>query len=120
MENRPFRIVNWVMVALFAVSVVVQLNDPDPWRWIAIYGAASAACLLARPGRAGWLAPAIVAIAPRTLPNLVIRDLVKPMQEKTPAIEESRELLGLVIISVWMGVLVLARARLERRRRTGS
>lgn len=40
------------MVPLFLLAVAVQWNDPDPVRWMAIYGAAFGVCLvvaLSRP-----------------------------------------------------------------------
>ena len=124
-----FRVVNSVMAAIFVLGAAVQYNDPDPWRWIAIYGAAAVSCLLDSRLRPGWVAPAAVGVAslvwiaasaPRILPHLVIRDLVRPMQEKTPAIEESRELLGLVIIAVWMGLLAMSWIRRKRERQRDS
>jgi hypothetical protein len=38
-----FRIVDALMALIFLAAVAVQYNDPDPIRWMAIYGAA---CLL--------------------------------------------------------------------------
>ena len=38
--NAFVRAFNGLMCALFLLSVVVQWNDPDPLRWMAIYGAA--------------------------------------------------------------------------------
>ncbi len=56
-----FRIVNGVMALLFAVAVAVQYNDPDPIRWMAIYGAASIVTLMtAARGRAPVFAAAVV------------------------------------------------------------
>jgi hypothetical protein len=37
----------WAMAALFALSAAVQWNDPDPWLWIAVYGASAVASGLA-------------------------------------------------------------------------
>ncbi|HTL36264.1 MAG TPA: transmembrane 220 family protein, partial [Kofleriaceae bacterium] len=34
----------WVMAVLFMVCVGLQENDPDPVRWMALYGAAGIAC----------------------------------------------------------------------------
>ena len=42
-----FRLLNGLMAVLFAVAVVVQFNDPDPLRWMAVYGAALAVSTLA-------------------------------------------------------------------------
>jgi hypothetical protein len=33
-----FRVANAVMTLLFLVATFVQYNDPDPIRWMAIYG----------------------------------------------------------------------------------
>lgn len=32
------KIVNITLAILFLVFAVVQMNDPDPWLWVAIYG----------------------------------------------------------------------------------
>lgn len=32
------KVFNIVLTILFALFAVVQLNDPDPWVWVAIYG----------------------------------------------------------------------------------
>ena len=42
-----FRLLNGLMAVLFAVAVVVQFNDPDPLRWVAVYGAALTVSALA-------------------------------------------------------------------------
>ena len=58
---------NWLMCALFLLSVLVQWNDPDPVRWMAIYGAALVVCLAvalrARVPAAAALLIAVVALA---------------------------------------------------------
>lgn len=38
------RIMNYLMVALFAYSAVVQLNDPNPVPWMLLYLAAMVFC----------------------------------------------------------------------------
>ena len=90
---------------MFLLGAILQYNDPDPVRWILVYGAATVACLLARRVQHCVILPVVVglgclvwavAIAPRVLPDLEVGNLVKKMEVKTPAIEESRELLGLV------------------------
>jgi Transmembrane family 220, helix len=35
-----YRVINWVMAVLFLFAAVVQYNDPDPVRWMAMYLAA--------------------------------------------------------------------------------
>ena len=47
-EHLVFRLGNALMALLFGFAAALQLNDPDPVRWIAVYGAASVlAALLA-------------------------------------------------------------------------
>ena len=108
------RIANAVMLAAFALSVVVQINDPDPLVWIAIYGCAAVACLLALLGRGHWSYPAILAavasvwaarIAPRVVGAVPVSDMFGAFEMESVAIEESREMYGLLIVAVWMAVL---------------
>ena len=53
------RIANGVMAVLFAFAAAVQYNDPDPLRWMAMYGLAMLACGLALAGRLPRLLPAL-------------------------------------------------------------
>ncbi len=32
------KVINIILTVLFALFAIVQLNDPDPWLWVAIYG----------------------------------------------------------------------------------
>ena len=41
------RVVNFLLAALFLVFAFVQINDPDPLIWIAIYGAMAVVCVMA-------------------------------------------------------------------------
>jgi hypothetical protein len=51
------------MAVLFLVAAAVQYNDPDPLRWMAIYGLAGLACLLALAGWLPRLAPVLIGLA---------------------------------------------------------
>jgi hypothetical protein len=111
------------MVAAFALSAIVQYNDPDPLGWMAIYAAAAAAGIAWRRWpfalavglvAAAWAA----ALAPQALPGLRPGDLVKTMHAGTPSIELGRELLGLVLVAGWMAVLVSYGRLAARRART--
>lgn len=109
---------NWLMCALFLLSVLVQWNDPDPVRWMAIYGAALAVCLAvalrARVPAAAPLLIAVVALAwaiatidgGRTTGYLHMFDA---WEMKSPNVEEAREATGLLIVGVWMLVIAVAR-----------
>ena len=114
------RIANAVMCALFGFGALLQLNDPDPLRWVAIYGAAAATC--------GWLAftrrrnalmrvlPALVAavaltwaasIAYGSSGRVGFMRLFEAWEMKNAAVEERRELSGLLIVGTWMIVASL-------------
>ncbi len=107
-----------VMGLLFLLAVAVQYNDPDPLQWMAIYGAAALACLLAVRGRLPRWLPAVVgvialgwaaALAPRVVGQVAPGDLFREAGMATLAIEEAREMLGLLIVAGWMLVLLAMR-----------
>lgn len=103
------------MTALFALAAVVQFNDPDPWRWVAVYGAACALAALAAfrarvppvihtlvAGGAALWAVSIVAGGPPAVEYLHMFDA---WEMESPAVESAREATGLVIVAAWMSVL---------------
>jgi len=107
------------MLLLFTLGAAVQVNDPDPTRWIAVYALAAAACLLSLLRRVPWTLPALVCalalawaatLAPRVAGRVPFRDMFGAFEMRTAGIEESREMYGLLIIAAWMAVLAL-RAR---------
>ena len=114
-----YRNSNWVMAALFLFAVVVQYNDPDPVRWMAIYGAACVISIVAakRGGVPRW-APIVVFVLAlgwsieimtgvRTLN--VYAHMFDAWEMKSAPIEEAREASGLVIVAIWMVALTLWR-----------
>jgi hypothetical protein len=114
---------NGLMAILFLVAVAVQRNDPDPLRWMAIYGLAALACVLAVAGRLPRLAPVLIGlvalvwaatIAPGVLGRVSLGDLFESYAMKSESVEEAREMGGLTIVTVWMALLALVGARLTR------
>lgn len=106
-----FRLASYVMAALLAVCVALQYNDPDPIRWMAIYGAAMVIAALL-PSRKN-LVPAGFLVAALTLAwaayllydvwgRMEVADLVEKMSEKGGAVEEGRESGGLAIAGCWL------------------
>jgi hypothetical protein len=117
------------MLVLFACSVVVQFNDPDPFGWVALYAAAAGACALSLGRRLRWWFPAVVAaaalvwastIAPRVVGIVPFLEMFGAFEMKSVAIEESRELYGLALTAGWMAVLSVRTARRAGRRTTAS
>lgn len=109
-----FQVANGLAFVAFAASAAVQVNDPDPLRWIAIYAGAAAACLIPARHPIARTVPAAIGVialvwalvlSPEVVGKTELPDLVAPMQDKTPEIEYGREMLGLLIAAAWMAVL---------------
>jgi hypothetical protein len=123
-----FRIIAALMAALFFVAVAVQYNDPDPLRWMALYGAASVVSIMAAiRGQAPVAASTIVGgvaivwslfwFITSTARLGVYAHMFDAWEMKSTPIEEAREASGLLIVAVWMGVLAL-HGRPRSRRQT--
>ena len=119
------RAVAGAFAVAFLVFAVLQLNDPDPIGWTAIYAVAGIACGLGAVGRPAWPLAAAVGIvagawaasmAPSVVSGGKLRDLAGTMGPGSGA-EEARELLGLLIVAVVMAVIVIARDKLKAPRR---
>jgi hypothetical protein len=111
------------MAILFLFAVAVQYNDPDPLRWMAIYGLAALACGLWLARRLPRWMPAVVGIsalgwaatlAPGVVGRVSIGDLFESYAMKSAPVEEAREMGGLLIVAAWMAVLVLVACRPAR------
>ena len=107
------RVVHGVFAALFVLGAVVQLNDPDPLRWVVIYLAAAAVALVGRRWRAASGGVAVIAmvwavtIAAGGMEPLALEALFGDATMKTVGVEAWRELLGLGLIAVYCLTCVL-------------
>jgi hypothetical protein len=96
-----------LLAILFLLGAVVQLNDPDPIRWIAIYLAAAGVALGGRRWRvvsvvvAGAALLWAATIALGGMEPLDLAALVGDATMKTAGVEAWRELLGLLIIAAY-------------------
>lgn len=108
------KILNIVLAVIFFSFIVVQYNDPDPIRWMAIYGIVTAVCALAAFGKYyKWLILLGLGISLvwmlTLLPDFInwIKmgepDIVATMKAETPYVELTREFLGLVLCVVVLG-----------------
>jgi hypothetical protein len=121
-----FRILNAVMTALFGLAVVVQYNDPDPLRWMLVYGAAGlvSARVVAR-GRTPLVPPLLVGLVAvvwaagihGAYDLATLAEMFGAWEMRTPRIEEAREASGLFMIATWMTVLVI-HSLIARRQQT--
>lgn len=103
-----------LFLLMFALAVVVQVNDPDPLPWMAMYGAAAVACLLSLLGKLPWLFAVVTgmialawaaSIAPRVIGQVPFLDMFAGFEMKDIGVEESREMYGLLLIGGWMAAL---------------
>lgn len=115
-----YRATCYVMAALLLVCVALQYNDPDPVRWMVMYGAAAiTSATLPHEKQLVPLGYAIAAIAlVWSLVLLVgvwgkvdVGDIVEKMSEKGGAVEEERELGGLAIAGLWIAFASWYRSR---------
>jgi hypothetical protein len=118
---RWFVAICWTLAVLFALSVGLQVNDPDPIRWMALYGAAglavgtlparralSLACFAIGLFAAGWAAY----LSQQVFGVIKVSDLWLKMSEKGGAVEVGREAGGLAIVAV--GLLACGAFRATR------
>jgi len=111
-----FTVSSWVFAGLFTICVALQLNDPDPIRWMMIYGAAAVASVLVPSWRHGWLLAVLVGslaavwagwLWGQVVGYVAIDDLWLKMSEKGGKVEEMREAGGLTIVTLWMATAAL-------------
>ncbi len=130
---RVMRALTALMGLLFLLALAVQYNDPDWPPWMAIYGSAALACLLALRGRLPRGLPALVGavaavwavtLVPRVVGQVAPSEVFREVAMASLAIEEARETGGLLIVAVWMLVLLarpdLALPGRDAGRRPGS
>jgi hypothetical protein len=117
------------MVVLFAWAAELQLNDPDPIGWFAIYAAGSVVALLSalarpRPKLAGLLALIALAWAALILPELwhtwTPSDLGATMSAARPEVEYGREFVGLLILASYCALAAFHALRPASRNRRAA
>ncbi len=103
------KILNAILAVLFVVFAVVQLNDPDPWLWVLMYGFIAVICGMAFMGIyykpvliAGMLVSVVWAItlSPGVydwFANNSFSDIFQQMAPNKIFIETARECFGLLI-----------------------
>ena len=121
------RLVNFLLALLFALFAIVQYNDPDPLRWILLYGFVALVCMMAGFRKYYpfmiWAGIAVCIIWAVTLLPFVREllvehnpgDLVESMQAKKPYIEGSRESFGLILSALVLGWHLYSFRKIKRR-----
>lgn len=121
------RIFNLVLAVMFVIFAFLQVNDPDPLIWIAIYGLTAATCVLAAfgvymPKALAVFGVILIAYSVVYFPGVkewltrdnksMLFDNIAKMQ--FPYIEESREFLGLMICVAVLAMHLVRWRRLQR------
>lgn len=111
-----FSSLNILFLLAFLLSAAVQYNDPDPLLWAAIYLSASAMCLAKiRKRRLTWLPPMLLlislgwifALLPSIVGQVSVAEIVESISMKTRAVEEAREIGGLLLVALWAVIVML-------------
>lgn len=118
------RAITLVMGFVLLFGAIVQYNDPDPFLWGLFYLTAAITSFASlRRALPWWLPSAVgtVAIAWAIVIALgvdpaVYRGMFSEIGMASLEVEEAREVLGLVIIGLWMAALAATRTT---RRRSG-
>ena len=105
----PARILLSVIALTMAASVVVQYNDPDPIRWMALYGATGACAVLALLGR-----PSVLPALPLAASLVWLAMLAPSVTSWSTTVETARESGGL-FIAAFFSALLLAQWRAHAR-----
>jgi Transmembrane family 220, helix len=116
---------NVIMLPLFLFSVALQYNDPDPIRWMSIYGISAVVCVLEIRRKTPLWLPALVALIAIVWAVSIgygahadaFRHMMDQWEMKNVHIEETREQYGLTIVYVWMLAEILAGVLRRRRGR---
>ena len=116
-SKQPVRIANRIAVVLFVLCALVQYNDPDSFRWVAVYGGAAAICILWDRHRISTFMLGLVGVLSLIGSGWVLAGSVSQTADSvqwamTPQTESIREGGGLLLVALWMGSLTFSRQRL--------
>lgn len=121
MRPRGLLVADIIAAILFAASAILQLNDPDPVAWIAVYlGGALVAAIGWRwvPGLVAAVAVAAIAATWAAIIALDIEQwvgferVVGPMEIEGGPVELTREALGLAMVAGYCAFVALRWRRL--------
>lgn len=117
-----FAIFNSIFVFIFLLSALVQYNDPDPVKWIAIYLSGVVMCILNLIHRQRvWLPPTLLLISlvwiafllPGVFSQGSLSEIADSPFMKVRPIEEAREAGGLLLVALWAAIVWVLNRRLQ-------
>ena len=113
------------MAGLFSLSALVQLNDPDPLAWIAVYVTCTISCLLVfTPFQSMWIpliicgwcllwAGSLISGIYTEFTTINWSEMIGSIEMKSMESEIVREIGGLLIAAIWMLILAMNFRRLN-------
>ena len=110
------KILNLIFLLAFLLAALLQYNDPDPIRWVAIYIAAATLCKLQHFKQITPIFPVLLVIiclawigmlVPSLTQGVAWTDILDSLAMKTKAVEEAREIGGLVLVASWSAVIAI-------------
>ena len=105
---------NTFFLVIYLLSAAVQYNDPDALLWLLIYLAAAMMCAAQyRQHPPRWLPRILLAVSVAwsiaLLPSIVGQvspeEIFASISMRTQAVEEAREIGGLLLVGLWAAVL---------------
>lgn len=120
---------NSIFCILFIISAGLQYNDVDPLLWVVLYGYGAWVCFMAARGRhLAWSYMLGIAVYLAFVGYFLVfkhgvldwvqhheaKDLVQSMKADKPWIEETREVLGLLILVAVLGINWVVAGRRNR------
>jgi hypothetical protein len=122
------KFINLALGLLLVLAMAAQVNDPDPWIWIALYGGVGLLCGFAAFKFINrWVLYAVglfiligIIILWPVLPEWIARGtppINDEMKDTHPYIEEVRELFGLCLCAVIV-IFLIFQERFQRKKTT--
>lgn len=105
---------NVIFLVAFLLSAAVQYNDPDALPWMFMYLLAAGMCILQFRNTRQRLFPRLLLIAsllwaiallPAVVGKTSLAEIFASVSMQTRAVEEAREIGGLLLVALWAGVL---------------
>ncbi len=106
---------NAIFLIVYLLCAAVQYNDPDTILWISLYLAAASMCIAEfRPQPPRW-PPRIMALIsvvwigtliPGIVGQVSLDDIFTSMSMTTNAMEQAREIGGLLLVGLWASALI--------------
>lgn len=109
---------NTIFLIIYLLCATVQYNDPDALLWASMYLVAAGMCIAQiRNKQQRWLPPLLLVISllwigallPSIIGQVSPKEVFASISMQTKAVEEAREIGGLLLVALWAGVLSFRR-----------